>query len=165
MAKNNFGLNFDGFLDYAEQIDKLGEGLLKKATENALTKSKDYANNSILEAMEKSPYEFTHNQQSNKGVGGIASGEGKNRRATGKAIKSVKNIMEKPVEWNGNTAIAYVGADLKEAPELLILALGTPHLQGDRNLNNAIKVKGKYRKEVSKIQQEEFMKVLREAQQ
>lgn len=164
MAKAKFGLNFDGFLEYAEQIDKLGEGMLKKATENALSKSKDYANNSILEAMEKSPYEFSHNRQSNKGVGGVSDGEGKNRRSTGKAIKSVKNIMEKPVEWDGNTAAAYIGADLKEAPELLILALGTPHIQADRNLNNAIKVKGKYRKQVSKIQQEEFIKVLREAQ-
>ena len=68
------------------------------------------------------------------------------------------------MEWDGKEAIAKVGADLKVAPELLILALGTPHIKADRNLNNAIKVKGKYRKEVSNIQQEEFFKVIKEAQ-
>lgn len=165
MAKKKFAVDFDGFLELAEQIDNMGEGYLKKATENALIKSKEYANKTIIEAMEKSPYAFNQNQQSNKGVGGLAKGNtGKNRRATGKAKKSVNQISEKPVEWVGNEAVAYVGADLEEAPEVLILALGTPHIKGDKNLNNALKVKGKYRKEMSKIQQEEFMKVLEEAQ-
>lgn len=154
MAKTKFGLDFDGFLELAEQIDKMGEGLLRKATENALTKSKEQANQSIKEAMDKSPYNFK------KGGTNYAG----KKYATGKAEASLSSISAKPVEWNGNEAIAYIGADLKESPELLILALGTPHLKADKNLNNAIKVKGKYRKEVSKIQQEEFLKVMKEAQ-
>lgn len=154
MAKPKFGLDFDGFLDLAEQIDNMGEGLLKKATENALTKSKEQANKSIQEAMDKSPYNFK------KGGTNYAG----RKYATGKAEASLSSIREKPVEWEGNEAIAYIGADLQEAPELLILALGTPHLKADNNLKNAIKVKGKYRKEVSRIQQEEFLKVMQEAQ-
>lgn len=163
MAKATFGLNFDGFMEYAEKLDNLGEEYLKKAVDNAMNESKKYVNDSIIEAMDKSKFAFNKGEQANKGVGGISNGSGKNRRATGKAKKSVQQIAEKPIEWQGNTAIAYIGADLKEAPELLILALGTPHIKADRNLNNAIKVKGKYRKEASRIQQEEFMKVIQEA--
>ncbi len=164
MAKN-FGLDFDGFLDLAEQLDNLGREHLKKAVEFALAHSKGVATTNILKAMKESPFQFAQNKQSDKGVGGIAEGEGKNRRATGKASKSVWDVSEKPVEWQGNEAIAYVGADLEIAPELLILALGTPHIQGDRNLNNAIKVKGKYRKMVKNVQEEEFLRILKEAQQ
>ena len=42
MAKNKFGLQFDGFMDYARQLDDLGKGYLQKAVDNALTKSKEY---------------------------------------------------------------------------------------------------------------------------
>lgn len=164
MAKTKFGLDFDGFLQMAENLDNLGREHLKKAVENALTRSKNIANHNILKAMKESPYAFAKNQQSNKGVGGVSGGKGKNRRATGKAAQSVWDTNEIPVEWNGNEAIAYIGPDLKEAPESIILALGTPHIQGDRNLNNALKVKGKYRKQVTQAQQEEFIKVLKEAQ-
>ena len=44
--------------------------------------------------------------------------------------------------------------------EVQFLIYGTPHLAADTNLRNAIKVKGKYKKEVSKIQLEEFTKVI-----
>lgn len=162
MAKPS--LDFKSFLDYAERLDNLGREHLKKAVENALIKSKEYANNSILEAMDNSDFAFKRNEQSDRGVGLIASGKGKNRRATGKAIESTKEVAKLSVTWEGNTAIAYIGPDLQESPEALMLALGTPHIYGDRNLNNALKVKGKYRKEVSKIQFEEFKKVLEEAQ-
>lgn len=147
MAKNKFGLDFDGFLDLSKQIDQMGEGYLKKATDNALTKSKEYANAEIIRAMETSPYHF------NKGQG----------RSTGKALKSVQEVAKKPVEWDGTIAKAYIGSDLKEAPEAIILAMGTPHLKADTKLKNALKVKGAVRKEVSRIQQEEFFKVMKEA--
>lgn len=165
MAKNKFGLDFDGFLDLAEQIDKMGGDLLKKAVDNAMTASKKYANDQIAKAMNESPYQFSQGRSSDKGVGGMAkSTNGKNRPSTGKTKKSLYKVSNEQVEWDGKQAIAKVGADLKVAPELLILALGTPHIQADKNLNNAIKVKGKYRKEASKIQQEEFFKVIKEAQ-
>lgn len=146
MAKNKMGLDFDGFLQFAEQLDQLGTQYLKQATENAMTKSKEYANEQIINAMNSSRFNF-------KGTG----------RSTGKALKSVEEVNAKPVEWEGSVCTAYVGADLKIAPEELILALGTPHIKADTNLKNAIKVKGKYRKEMSLIQQEEFLKVIKEA--
>ena len=146
MAKNNFSLNFDGFLDYAKKLDELGTEYLAKATENALTKSKEYANEQIVSAMKSSRFNFD-------GTG----------RSKGKSIKSVEEVNSKPIEWEGSVCKAYVGVDLKDAPEALILALGTPHIKGDNNLKNALKVKGKYRKEMSLIQKEEFLKVIKEA--
>ena len=154
MAKAKFGLEFDGFLELAERIDKMGGDKLKVAVENAMTKSKDYANEMAKDAMNRSFYSFDKGKPNAEG----------HRYATGKAMESLNEVASKPIEWHGNECVAYIGGDLKDAPEVLILALGTPKLKADRNLNNAIKVKGKYRKEASRIQQEEFFKVIKEAQ-
>ena len=147
MAKNKFSLNFDGFLDLARQIDELGEGYLKQATENALTKSKEYVNGQIAEALETSPYNF-------KGTG----------RSHGTTKKSAEKVADMPLEWQGTLAILPVGVSWYDAPEATLLAYGTPHIKGDTKLRNAIKVKGKVAKEVSQIQKEEFLKVMEEAQ-
>ena len=144
MAKTKFDLNFDGFLELAERIDELGDGYLKEAVENAMQKSKDYANEQILNALDKSPYSF------NKGE----------NYSRGKTKKSLEEVSKMPLEWDGNVVRGYVGVSYHDAPEIIFTAYGTPHMKGDNNLKNAIKVKGKYRKEMDKIQQEEFMKVL-----
>lgn len=143
MAKKNFGLNFDGFLDFARQVDELGKDKLKEAVENALVKSKNAANIEIIKAMKSSKYKF--------------EGNGK-----GTALKSVREVAEEPVEWSGYIAKAFIGGDLEIAPEIIILAMGTPKLSADTNLRNALKVKGKYRKRIDEIQKTEFNKVLEE---
>jgi len=147
MARQKFSLNFDGFLEYANKVDQLGEGYLKTATENALTKSKDYINSAISQAMDASPYHFNREPGS---------------RSTGRAKKSLEETASMPVEWEGSVAYAYIGTDLKVAPEEIILAMGTPHIKADINLRNAVKAKGKYGKEASRIQQEEFAKIIEE---
>ena len=147
MAKTNFSLNFDGFLDLAADIDNLGNGYLQQAVTNAFTASKDYVNSAVDEAMEKSPYHFNR-------------GQGYSR---GKAKASLQFVKNMPVEWQGTVATAYIGVRLRDALEVQFLIYGTPHLAADTNLRNAIKVKGKYKKEVSKIQLDEFTKVIKEA--
>lgn len=149
--KNKFGLNFDGFLELARQVDELGGDCLKQATQNAMQKGKDYANGQIIIAMSSSPYAFIKGKQSSPS----------NQPATGEAIASVVEVMKKPVEWDGTRATAYIGADLKEVPEVIILAMGTPHIKADTKLKNALKVKGKIGKEFARIQQEEFNKVIK----
>jgi hypothetical protein len=150
MARQKFSLNFDGFLEYANKVDQLGKGYLKTATENALTKSKDYINSAISQAMDASPYHFNREPGS---------------RSKGTAKKSLKETASLPVEWEGSVAYAYIGADLKVAPEEIILAMGSPHIRADVNLRKAIKAKGKYGKESARIQQEEFAKVIEEGLQ
>ena len=147
MAKTNFSLDFDGFLKLAEDVDNLGEGYLKKAVDNAFTASKDYINNAVADAMEQSKYNF------NRGQG----------YSLGKAKASLNKISNMPVEWQGTTARAFIGVSMRDALEVQFLIYGTPHLAADTNLRNAIKVKGKYKKEVSKIQLDEFNKVIEEA--
>ena len=147
MAKTKFDLNFDGFLDLAADLDNLGNGYLKQAVDNAFTASKDYVNSAVDEAMDKSPYHF------NRGQG----------YPRGKAGMSLAVVRDMPVEWDGSVASAYIGVRLRDALEVTFLIYGTPHLAADTNLRNAIKVKGKYKKEVSKIQLEGFNKVIEEA--
>lgn len=152
MSKNKFSLDFDDFLKLADQVDRLGEGYLKKATENALRKSTDYVNQEVLNAMNKSKYSFTAGQGGSKG----------------RARESLEKVSQMPIKWEGTKAFAYIGVDLSEATEVIFLMNGStlngnPHIKADTKLKNAIKVKGKVKKEASKIQKEEFTKVIEEA--
>lgn len=145
MAKTNFSLDFDGFLDLAAQIDEIGgEKALKKATESALNESKKHIQAEIEKFMYMSPYSFTAGY----------------RRSKGRARASLDKISEIPVQWEGTTAKAYIGVDLEEAPEVAILIYGSPHIKPDKKLYKAIKVKGNLRKEVSKIQKLNFAAAL-----
>ena len=146
MAKKGFSLNFDGFLDLARELDSLGDGYLQKAVDNAFTASKDYVNEEVSKAMDGSRYNFD-------GTGA----------SSGRAKASLQEVAEMPVEWNGTIATANIGVVTKDALEVLFLAYGTPHIAADTKLLNAIKVKGKVKKEVERIQQEEFNKVIEEA--
>lgn len=128
------------------KIASLGEEAVKQATINALTKSKEYANQKVEEAMKDSPYNF-------KGKG----------RSTGNAKRVATQVSKMPVENVGGFVYAYVGVSWYVAPEVTLLAFGTPHIAADFRLHNAVKVNGSVRKEVLKIQQEEFNKVIKEA--
>ena len=151
MGKNKFSLDFDDFLKLADQVDRLGDGYLKQATENSLRKSTDYVNQEVENAMNKSKYSF------NAGQGGSKGG----------ARASLEKVSQMPIEWEGTKAFAYIGVDLSEATEVIYLMNGTtlngnPHIKADTKLNNAIKVKGKVKKKASEIQKEEFTKVIEE---
>lgn len=147
MAKSKFSLNFDGFLDLAAQISEAGgEKALKRATENALTKSKEIANNEVLNAMSKSRFSFTAGVKGSKG----------------RARKSAEKTAADPVTWDGTTATAKIGVSLADAPEVAILMHGSPHIKADTLLRNAVKVKGKVRKKVDEVQAAEFNAVMNE---
>lgn len=140
-SKNKARINFDAFLEYAKDLDNLGETYLRKAVENALQKTKDYLNYETLNAM--------------------LSSKKYNFKEGGESIESLHEIDAKPIEWNGYICKVFVGVDLSKAPQTLILAVkGTPKNAPDRNIYNAMKGKGKYGKEVAKLQQDEFYKVI-----
>lgn len=130
------------------KIANLGTEYVKQATINALTKSKEYANSKVEEAMENSPYHFKKTKGS---------------RATGNAKKVAAQVSAMPVENVGGFVYAYVGVSWSVAPEVTYLAFGTPHIAADFRLHNAVKVNGSVKKEVLRIQNEEFQKVLKEA--
>lgn len=130
------------------KIANLGSEYVKQATINALTKSKEYANSKVEEAMNNSPYHFKKTKGS---------------RATGNAKKVASEVSAMPVEVIGGFVYAYVGVSWSVAPEVTYLAFGTPHIAADFRLHNAVKVSGSVKKEVLRIQNEEFQKVLKEA--
>ena len=147
MAVNKgFGIDFKGFLDLAEDIsEKYGDDRLLYAAEQALEETRNYANGEIYKAMQNSSFNFD-------------KGEGYSQ---GKAMESFDEIAKMPVEVDGTTVTAYCGFDLDKAPEALILATyGAPHRGYDTKLQHAIKVKGKVKKEVERIQKSVFDKVL-----
>lgn len=146
MAKG-FSLDFDGFLDLAKEIGELGDDVLKKAVNDALTASKDYANAEIEKAMNSSRYNFNAGQGYSKG----------------RAKASLQKIRQKPVEWTGTVAKAYIGVDLKDAPEMIFIMHGTPHMKKDNAIYNALKVKGKHKKQIAELQKDIFNKTLEDA--
>ena len=149
MAQNKgFSLDFNGFLDLAEEIDnKYGEEWLLYAAEQALIKTKDYVNGEI-------------NKVVNVGGGSKWSFDEGIGYSQGKAKDSFNKVADMPVEVRGTEVTAYAGFDLAEAPEVLLIAYGTPHKAADKNIYNAIKVKGKVKKEVERIQKKVFNTVL-----
>lgn len=147
MASKGFSLNFDGFLDFAREVDELGEGYLQKAVDNAFTATKDYAHAEIKKAIASSKYHF------DKGQG----------YSQGKIKKSLAVVEQMPVEWKNGVAYARIGVRVRDALEIIFLIHGSPHTPKDKNLFNAVKVKGKHQKAVEEIQQAEFKKVIEEA--
>lgn len=139
-------IEFKELTKLQKKIADLGEEAVKTATINALTKSKEYANEQVNEAMSNSVYNF-------KGT----------ERSTGNAKRVAVQVSNMPVENVGGFVFAYVGVSWYVAPEVTYLAYGTPHIAADFRLHNAVKVHGAIKKEVLRIQQEEFNKVIKEA--
>ena len=142
MAQNNgFSLDFNGFLDLAEEIDELGKGdTLLEVVKETIQETKDFVNRECEKALNSSKYSFDKGENYSQG----------------KARASLEKVKQMPVEVDGTTVTGYAGFDLEEAPEVLPLAYGTPHLAKDKALYNAIKVKGKVKKNVEKLQSDIF---------
>lgn len=149
MAQNKgFSLDFKGFLDLAEDISNIDNDLLLGATVKALEASRDIADIEIGKAMKNSKYSFTKGEKYSQGA----------------ARQSLIEVDSMPTEINGTEVTVYAGVDLDKAPEVLILAMkGTPHEGADKQLSNAIKVKGKVKKQIDKVQGQIFHEALREA--
>jgi hypothetical protein len=148
MAVNKgFSIDFNGFLDLAEDISSISNETLLGATVKALDESRKIVNIAVGSAMKESQYNFK-------------KGEGYSQ---GDARASLIEVSQMPVEVSGTVVTAYAGVDLEKAPEVLMLASGTPHLAKDKKLYNAIKVKGKVKEEVNEVQKDIFTEALKEA--
>lgn len=147
MANKGFSLDFNGFLELAEDISNLGNDVLLDATVKALDESRKLVNIEVGAAMKASPYSFKKGE----------------KYSQGDARASLIEVSQMPVEVNGTEVIAYTGVDLSKAPEVAILMHGTPHLAKDKKLYNAVKVKGKVRKKIDQLQKDIFNNALEEA--
>lgn len=148
MAQNKgFSLDFKGFLDLAEDISNIDNEMLLEATTKALDESRKLVNIEVGKAMKASPYSFKKGE----------------KYSQGHARESLIEVDKTPIEVSGTEVTAYAGFNLEDAPEVLALAYGTPHLAKDTKLYNAIKVKGKVKKQVDKLQEAIFNEALKEA--
>lgn len=140
MAKINFG--FSGMQDVLKQFREM-EKDIDKATENALLESKNHVKENLLKAIKK------HHQ-------------------SGNTEESVD--LEQKVFNDGNVAYVNVGFDIDKEiqasgfPLSIFLMYGTklygkPHVSPDRQLYNSI-YGSSTKKEIQKIQEAEFFKIL-----
>ena len=106
-------LEFTGFEEMAERLDKLG-GDLKKTTEKALIETHKLLTPKVEEAFKRHDVKYSHS-----------------------TMKSLKK--DPKVEWNGSTAEIGVGFKTSEGgfPSIFIM-YGTPRMQPDKKLYNSI---------------------------
>ena len=134
MAKK-MRLEFTGFEEYAERLDKLG-GDLKKTTEKALIETHKLLTPKVDETFKKHDVKYSH-----------------------ETMKSLKKDTR--VEWDGSVAAIGVGFKISEGgyPSIFIM-YGTPRMQPDKKLYNAIYGnKKKIRELQEKIFAEEIAKL------
>lgn len=138
MAKNRISIDFDGFNVLKKQLDEIGGNATQRAVESALKASQQVIAEQVEAAIEP------HN-------------------LTGKTKRSI--VSNSPVEWTGDTASVGVGFDISGGglPSIFLMygtkLHGQPHITPDRKLYDAV-YGAKTRKEISKIQESAFQKVL-----
>lgn len=131
--KNKVTIDFKGFEEYAENLDKLG-GDLKSAVDKALLESKDFVDEQLRTEMSK-------------------------HKRTGRTVSTIK---DDDVEWSGTLASIDVGFSISHGGlASIFLMYGTPRAQPDRKLYNAIYGRTTKRK-VREIQEEIFTKAIKE---
>ena len=123
------------FSDYGEKLEAVG-GNLKRATEEALEKSKDYVNGELHKQMKK------HNRS----------------HKTDKSIQDNAKVV-----WSGFKAEINVGFDIKHGGMASIFLMhGTPRANKDQKLYNAVYGTAT-KKKITEIQQKVFEKAIKEA--
>lgn len=136
--KNKITVDFDGYDLMKKQLDQIGGNATKRAVESALKASQQVVARQVSAAI--TPHTMT-----------------------GDTKKSI--VKNDPVEWTGDTAAVGVGFDIKGGglPSIFLMygtqLHGQPHITPDRNLYNAV-YGAKTRKEILKIQEQAFEKVL-----
>ncbi len=128
-------VEFDGFDAAVKRLTQL-EGSAKKATEEALVKSKRHVHQNLGAAMQP------HNK-------------------TMETVRALKS--DSTVQWVGSVASIGVGFDIAHGglPSIFLM-YGTPRMDKDQKLYNAV-YGTKTKKEVKKIQEEIFREAIRKA--
>lgn len=140
-TKNKIKLEFSGFKEMAEKLDKIN-GDLKKTSEEALLKSKTVVTQNLLKVTNKSNYP-AHGKYSHGG--------------TRHSIDTDKNV-----NWQGSTASIPVGFDMtKSGLTSIFLMYGTPKMPKVQPIYDAV-YGSKTKSQIKKIQQEIFAKAIKE---
>jgi hypothetical protein len=139
--KNRMTVDFSGLELYQKKLASIDGDATKRAFESALKASQNIVRENVTAAMQR------HTE-------------------TGRTAKAI--IKNSDVEWTGDTASIDVGFDITGGGLASIFLMygttvhGQPHIAPDRNLYNAVYGQ-KTRREVLKIQEEVFQKVIERA--
>jgi hypothetical protein len=135
MAKNKISLQFKGFEEYAERLDKLG-GDLKATTEKALQNSHDYITPKVRAAMNK-------------------------HHRTGETEDSIAGNAK--VVWEGSVASIDIGFNLTEGgmPSIFLM-YGTPRMKKDQALYDSI-YGNRTKKAIKELQEKTFARAIKKA--
>lgn len=139
--KNRLTVDFSGLEMYQKKLESIGGNATKQAFESALKASQNVVRQNVTAAMQR-------------------------HEETGQTSRSI--IKDSAVEWTGDTASIDVGFDIAGGglPSIFLMygtqLHGQPHITPDRNLYNAV-YGAKVRKEILKIQEEAFQKVIERA--
>ena len=110
MARNRFGIDFSGFAEMMEDLDRLG-GDLKKTAKDCLEVAHETVTPRVKADMTR-------------------------HKRTGRTERSI--YENKNVEWEGNAASIAVGFTFQEGLASVFLMYGTPRMKKDRKLYNDI---------------------------
>ena len=148
MARNRVTIDFKGFTDYMEKMDKLGgTDLMKKGVEAGLKASKQYVNQEIKKAMVKSNL------------------PAKGQYSRGDTEKSIDKDFN--VTWEGTVGYTNIGFKFDKIGLLSIYLMygtksahGTPRMKPVEGLYDAIYGK-KTKSQMRKLQKEAINKVIK----
>lgn len=133
MAKNKLTIDFKGFQEMYEKLDKL-QADTKKITKEALQKSYDAITPTIDQAI-------------------------KPHHLTGQTEKSL--VKNEKVQWEGMIAYIKVGFNIRQGGlASIFLMYGTPRMSPDKKLYNSI-YGSSTKKKIRQIQEEIFKEKLR----
>lgn len=139
--KNKLTVDFSGLEIYRKKLESIGGNATKRAFDSALKASQNVVRQNVTAAMQR------HNDSGN----------------TSRAI-----IKNSDVEWTGDTASIDVGFDIAGGGLASIFLMygtqlhGQPHITPDRNLYAAV-YGAQTRKQILKIQEQAFQKVIERA--
>lgn len=139
MAKNRFGLQFEGFTEMLEKLRSL-EADLKKVSEKALEESHDYVTPKIEKAVKKSKL------------------PAKGKYSTGATAGNI--VKDKKVEWTGQKGSIKIGFDLSHDITSIFLMYGTPRMKPVTGLKAAV-YGSKTKRELNELQKEIFAKEIK----
>lgn len=131
--RNKITLQFAGFEEYAEKLDKLG-GDLKATTEKALQNSHDYIMPKLHQDMRK-------------------------HHRSGQTESSI--VDDAKVEWEGTTASVRIGFKIRDGglPSIFLM-YGTPRMKKDQKLYDDI-YGNKTKKAIKELQEKTFARAIK----
>lgn len=135
MAKAKLSIDFTAFAAQAERLEKVG-GNLQETVDDILEQSKDLVNSQLHAEMIK-------------------------HHRTGKTELSIRDNAR--VEWEGTTAKVSVGFDIANGglPSIFLM-YGTPRMQKDQNLYNAVYGTSTKRR-IKELQEKIFSEAIKKA--